>query len=115
MPWYKLESIEQLEMVIEASEERPQIIYKHSTRCHTCADILKDLNKSLPELEKKAGMLFLDLLSRREISNEISSRFDIVHQSPQVLVIHKGKAVFTAEHWDIKPEILLSKLKAETN
>jgi bacillithiol system protein YtxJ len=44
---------------------------------------------------------FLDLLNYREISNEIASRFDIHHESPQVVVLKDGKAVHSASHNEI--------------
>ena len=40
----------------------------------------------------------LDLLNYREISNAIANRYDVMHQSPQILVIKNGKVVYTASH-----------------
>ena len=39
------------------------------------------------------GAHYLDLLNHREISNEIANYFEVVHQSPQLLVIKNGKVV----------------------
>lgn len=44
---------------------------------------------------------FLDLLSYRQISNEIAEQFGIEHESPQVLIISKGQAVLDLSHFAI--------------
>jgi bacillithiol system protein YtxJ len=37
-------------------------------------------------------------LSYREVSNEIGYKFQVIHQSPQLLVIKNGVAVAHASH-----------------
>jgi bacillithiol system protein YtxJ len=54
------------------------------------------------------GAYFLDLLNHRDISNAIAERFNIVHQSPQVVIIKDGKVVAHASHEGIN-ELQLSK------
>jgi bacillithiol system protein YtxJ len=44
---------------------------------------------------------FLDLLNHRDISNAIAERFNVVHESPQLLVIKNGIAVSIASHGSI--------------
>jgi bacillithiol system protein YtxJ len=41
---------------------------------------------------------FLDLLEHRNVSNEIANRYNVIHQSPQVIIIKDGKAVYDASH-----------------
>ena len=48
----------------------------------------------------------LDLLNHRDLSNEIASRYNIVHESPQIVVIRNGKAVFNESHDSISAEDL---------
>jgi len=50
---------------------------------------------------------YLDLLNFREISNEIADHFEVVHQSPQLLVVKNGKVVANASHEGIN-ELQLS-------
>jgi len=58
------------------------------------------------DLEKKVTPFFLDLLNHRDVSAEIARRFEVEHQSPQVLLISKGKSVYDASHSDISVEDL---------
>jgi bacillithiol system protein YtxJ len=35
------------------------------------------------------------------LGRSIAEKFDVEHQSPQVLVINQGKCSYSATHWDI--------------
>jgi bacillithiol system protein YtxJ len=50
---------------------------------------------------------YLDLLNYRDISNEIGVMFQVMHQSPQLIIVKNGVAVYNASHSDIT-EIQLS-------
>jgi bacillithiol system protein YtxJ len=52
---------------------------------------------------------FLDLIAHREISNGIASRFGVMHQSPQLLLIKEGKSVYDVSHSDISADALKKK------
>jgi bacillithiol system protein YtxJ len=58
------------------------------------------------DLEGKVVPYYLDLLEHRDISNEIANRFGVYHQSPQLIVIKDGKAVYDRSHGDIIAEDL---------
>ena len=62
------------------------------------------------DLEDKVYVYFLDLLEYRDISNEIASRFNVYHQSPQLLLIKEGKSVYDVSHSDIDAGELKRKL-----
>jgi bacillithiol system protein YtxJ len=49
---------------------------------------------------------YLDLLNHRDISNEIASRFSVVHQSPQLLIVNKEKCIHNASHSDIDAGVI---------
>lgn len=112
MSWIYMQTSANLKSAIAASKKHPVLIYKHSTRCHNCADIIERLDAKMDELGKRAPMIYLDLIQFREVSNEIAAKFKVVHQSPQVVVLHKGKLAFHLDHWDITPEALISKMDA---
>ena len=105
MNWNNLENILQLDAVVEASKEKPVVIFKHSTRCSISRMALKQFENEY-NYEDKLAPYFLDLLEYRDISNEIATRFGVYHQSPQMIVIKDGNAVFNASHSDIDAESL---------
>jgi bacillithiol system protein YtxJ len=110
MSWIYMQTSANLKSAIAASKKHPVLIYKHSTRCHNCADILEMIDAKMDEIGKRVPMIFLDLIQFREVSNEIASTFKVEHQSPQVVVLNKGKLAFHLDHWDITPEALISKI-----
>jgi len=96
MNWILLEKETQLEEINQASETRPQLIFKHSTRCSISSVIKSRLNKgSLPE---HIDFYYLDLIAYRDLSNAIAERYGIRHESPQVLLIKNGKCVYHESH-----------------
>jgi bacillithiol system protein YtxJ len=52
-------------------------------------------------LNDKITPYFLDLIEYRDVSNEIAHRFGVVHQSPQIIVIKEGKAIYDTSHESI--------------
>jgi bacillithiol system protein YtxJ len=41
---------------------------------------------------------FLDLLAYRDVSDLIASSLGVIHESPQLILIHQGKAIYHAAH-----------------
>ena len=103
--WIPLETIEQLDTIVQESYEMPVLIFKHSTRCSISRFALKRFENEF-ELQEKVITYFLDLLNYREISNEIAFKFGIQHQSPQVLLLKNGKVVYHDSHDGIEAEEL---------
>ena len=108
--WTQLEDLGQLNEIITLSEEMPVIIFKHSTRCSISRMALKNFENEY-DLGDNVAAYFLDLISFRDISNEIASRFNVVHQSPQLLLIVGGKSVYDVSHSAIDAQELKSKIQ----
>lgn len=105
MEWNQLTAMDQLDLIVSMSEEKAVLIFKHSTRCSISRFALKQFENDF-NLEEKINPYFLDLLNYRTISNEIAIRFNVQHQSPQVLLIKNGVVVYDASHSDIAVEEL---------
>ncbi|SHM64041.1 bacillithiol system redox-active protein YtxJ [Flavobacterium xanthum] len=107
--WKELTDLGQLNEISAISNEKAVAIFKHSTRCSVSRMALKQFEKEF-DLSDKVTPYFLDLIAYRDISNEISSRFGVTHQSPQLLLIKDGKAIYTVSHSDINAEALKDKV-----
>ncbi|MDW3196934.1 MAG: bacillithiol system redox-active protein YtxJ [Cytophagales bacterium] len=102
MNWNRLEKVEDLDEVTTLSEEKPVILFKHSTRCSISAATLNRLERNWDESEMKNSEIFyLDLIRFRDISNKIAEKFGVPHQSPQVLVIKNGESIHDASHFGV--------------
>ena len=98
IPWEPLEDIRQLDVILEQSHERPQLIFKHSTRCGISAVMLRRLEQNWREAHEAADFHFLDILSHRPVSQAVADHIGLPHQSPQVLLIRKGELLASASH-----------------
>lgn len=49
---------------------------------------------------------YLDLKTYRSISQAVSERFNVYHESPQILMIKNGECVYDASHFDISVDEL---------
>lgn len=96
--WRKVTDLGQLNEIIELSFEKPVLIFKHSTRCSISRFALKQFENDYDFSIEELKPYFLDLLAYRNISNEIALRFDVFHQSPQILIIKEGKSIYDASH-----------------
>jgi len=108
MNWIPLTETQQLDELIDVSNSKPIVIFKHSTRCGISRGVLTQFEKATNSLEEHVAFYYLDLLKFRTISNEIATKFDVFHQSPQLLLINKGKAVANFSHYDIISSFILS-------
>jgi bacillithiol system protein YtxJ len=109
MKWNNLTNTEQLEQIDRESEARAVLIYKHSTRCGISSTALGRIERRFREEDaEKLKPYFLDLLQYRELSQEVARRYNVGHESPQVLVIRNGKCIFTESHMGISYEALMS-------
>ncbi len=104
--WIPLTELKQLEEIATESFTIPAVIFKHSTTCGISRMALKNFEKEYKVPGAAANLYILDLLSYRELSNEIANKFDVRHQSPQILLIKDGKSVYDASHGDIDAETL---------
>lgn len=102
MDWLTLNNITQLEEIKESSKEKPVLIFKHSTRCSISSMAYDRLRRNWKEEDtQKVTPYYLDLISYRDISNAISSAFAIDHESPQVILIKDGVAIYDNSHMGI--------------
>ena len=110
--WIPLTFMGQLDELVAFSNEQPVVIFKHSTRCSVSRFALKQFEKEFDAdtLHCNVSTYFLDLLEHRDISNEIANRFNVFHQSPQLLLIKEGKSVYDVSHSDIDAGELKGKL-----
>lgn len=113
--WNALTELKQLDAIVEESASTPVVIFKHSTRCSISRMALKNFEREYSLEESEVVPYFLDLLEHRDISNEIAQKFQVIHQSPQLLLIKNGKSVYDVSHSEIDAEALKSKVETLGN
>ncbi len=101
--WRTLNTIEDIDAIIEASNHKPQIIFKHSTTCGISANAHHKLETDFSELEGKVDFYYLDLLANRPVSNAVADKTGVLHQSPQIILLKNGEVAYTVTHLAINP------------
>jgi bacillithiol system protein YtxJ len=97
LPWIALTSVSQLDEVEERSKTKTQVIFKHSTTCGISRMVMRQF-VSVYDVDVNLDLYYLDLLNYREVSNQTGFKFQVIHESPQLLVIKNGVVVANASH-----------------
>ncbi len=113
MNWNYITSIENLNQLHEVSNTKSILIFKHSTACNISSMVLNRIeSKWKNEYSESIIPYYLDLISYKSISNEISNRYQVIHESPQVLIIRNGISVYDESHNGIRMDEILENLKS---
>jgi len=101
LPWIAFTNLEQLETIKEKSKTKIQVIFKHSTRCGISRMVMNQFVDAYDLNLGNLDLYYLDLLNYRDVSNEVGYTFQVMHESPQLLIIKNGVVVAHASHGGI--------------
>lgn len=104
--WHQLVDENQLEEIKQRSAVKPQVIFKHSTRCSISHLAKNRLEKAT--FPNSADFYYLDLLQHRNISGKIAEDFSVYHESPQVLIIKNGECIYDESHSGISMDDIIA-------
>ncbi|MGB5555117.1 MAG: bacillithiol system redox-active protein YtxJ [Flavobacteriaceae bacterium] len=101
IPWLYLTSLDQLMEIEKRSAQKTQMIFKHSSTCGISSMVLNMFGRGFDFKANGVDIYFLDLHKYREVSNEVGYKFQVMHQSPQLLIIKNGVVVAHDSHGSI--------------
>lgn len=104
MHWIHLTDEDQLQKIVVRSQEKPQVIFKYSSCCDLSETIFQRLQKKC--CPQHVDFHFLDLSGHANISEKVSTVFQVSDLSPQILIIKDGECIFNESH----PEICLEQI-----
>lgn len=113
MNWLPLESISQVDEIANQSEQSDSsaiLIFKHSTICSISSMALNRLERKWHITEDRITAYYLDLRKFRDVSNYLEEKFQVKHESPQILLIKNGHCVFNSSHNLISADNVLDNL-----
>lgn len=108
MKWIELNTLDALEAI--ASSNTYAIIFKHSTRCPVSGMAKRTFEFESSLIPEDTPVYLLDLIKHREVSNQIANRWDVRHESPQVLLVKGNQCVYNESHNDIEVAKLVIKM-----
>jgi len=103
----EITSVETLEELFNQSNERAVFLFKHSTTCPISADIYRQISGVTDEVN------LIVVQKARDVSDAVTRKTGIRHESPQAIVLKKGKAVYHASHYDITAEDINTGMRDE--
>lgn len=109
--WKRLEQIDQISELAKESSQQPVLIFKHSVRCSISSMVWNRLQRNWrDEDNEKITPYYLDLINHRQVSDAIAREFRVHHESPQVIIIKDGKALYNNSHMGINYLDILSQI-----
>ncbi len=95
----ELTRVDELDPILQATASAPAFLFKHSTTCPVSAGAHRQVQAYLEGADASAPPVYLvKVIESRPLSNEIASRLSFVHQSPQIILVDGGEAVWNASH-----------------
>jgi bacillithiol system protein YtxJ len=104
--------IEDLDRLLAQTSERPLLLFKHSVTCGTSAEALDELIDHLNEDQLDARYAIVTVQSHRELSNAVSARLGVRHETPQALLIRNGRVIWSASHFRVTAAAVQSAIRS---
>lgn len=97
-----LHDVESLDAAIAESRERPVLLFKHSPYCGVSCEALDELEAHIGNREP-GGVAYrmITVQTHRPVSDAVSARLGIRHETPQAILLRDGKPVWNASHFRI--------------
>jgi bacillithiol system protein YtxJ len=80
------------------------MLFKNSTRCGISRRAYGELVRFAQESADDVKIYIVDVIQERTISEQITERTGVHHQSPQAIYLEDGKAVWNTSHFEITME-----------
>ena len=106
---FTLDDEQKLTEVVVQSHREPVVIYKHSATCGLSFRARREIEKLTETTDPPVYEVVVQ--RARSLSNQIAQRWHIRHQSPQVIVLHRGEPIFNASHRSVTAQSIRSAIQ----
>lgn len=93
--------LDMLEAAIAESMERPVLLFKHSRTCGISCEALDELHTHVNRDGANAAYKVITVQSHRGVSDTVSRRLGVRHETPQAILLRDGRPVWNASHFRI--------------
>jgi bacillithiol system protein YtxJ len=102
----ELTSSEEISEMLERSHIGPVLLYKHSISCPISGYAWYEVQDCLGLDEDAPACYRVTVQYHPDISRDIAERLEVIHHTPQVIIVRAGKASYVATHWQIRKQML---------
>jgi len=108
-----IHDVESLDAAIAESRERPVLLFKHSRHCGTSFEALDELHAHIETVQPgSAAYKMITVQTHRPVSDAVSQRFGLRHETPQAILLRHGQVIWNASHFRITASRLTDALKS---
>ena len=102
----QLHTLEELDQTLEESKNRPVLLFKHSNACPISSRAYREFQAYLDHADPDVGHYLVIVQAARPVSDEIESRLNLQHESPQAILVKDGREIWNASHYEITASAL---------
>lgn len=99
--WKQLRTEEGVVQIIKQSHNKPCVIFKDSKTCGISASAKHRIHSDFDTIKDDVEFYYLDLLQYRNVSNLIAEKLNVIHQSPQIIILKNGAVIHHSSHYAI--------------
>lgn len=100
----------ELDAAVATSDTHPVVLFKHSVTCGTSAMAAEEMTDLDAREGVNADIRLIVVQKSRDVSWDVERRFKVRHESPQVLILHKGEVVWHASHFRVTADAVAAAL-----
>ncbi|MEE8349769.1 MAG: bacillithiol system redox-active protein YtxJ [Acidobacteriota bacterium] len=100
-----MERLKEPEQIDGLLEESLAILFKHSTRCNISETAYHEVS-SFEASNPRVPIYLIDVVEDRTAAQYVAEQVSVPHQSPQVILLQKGRVVWHASHFDLAGDAL---------
>ena len=96
--FFELANIASLDDFVAQLNGSAGILFKHSNTCGISSRAYNEMSK----LSCPVGLIVVQ--RARSVSDEIENRWQVPHETPQVLIVQDGSVIWSASHFEVKAQ-----------
>jgi len=104
-------SVADLDAALTQSMTTPVLLFKHSETCGISAMAFDEMQAHLQDRPFSVRYGLISVQTGRHVSDEVVRRLGVRHESPQVILVRDGKAVWHASHHHVTAEEIEAALR----
>lgn len=97
----EMQSIQEFNEALQESFKRPVLLFKHSLTCPISTRAFDELQSYLSNANGNVSYRLIKIQNSYAVSNEVASKLQLEHASPQAILVRNGREVWNASHFNI--------------
>lgn len=96
-----IETDSELDKILAENTSGDFLLFKHSGRCVVSAMVKTKFDRWVTKNLENVRAYTIDVIKDRSMSEQIKVKFQIRHESPQLIWLRNGKVIWHGSHFDI--------------